>query len=367
MRDFLKRYKIQMEILTPVFIGAGSELTKKEYIYDKENKYVWIPDKQHLIRDIYKRKLENKFEEYMLSQNEPLLNWMESVGYKEKEIQKLCSYSMDCSQALENLNHPIAIQEFVKDAYGMPYIPGSSLKGAIRTALLGTKILDNPRQYQSLKKEVIDCNPVMENGKPNKKYLVLQGKKAEVVAFHTIRATDKKEDAKNDELKGIHISDSKPLKLQDLILCQKIDLSMEQHKNALNILRESLRPKTVVEFELTIDTSVSKLKKEDIERALQNTWNFYRNAYVKKFMPISEKDKGNLYLGGGCGFGTKTVIYELLEERQRVRIVSQLMDIKFKKHRQDVRKGVSPRRLKCTNYKGAICEMGKCFVKIEEI
>ena len=33
------------------------------------------------------------------------------------------------------------------------------------------------------------------------------------------------------------------------------------------------------EFELTIDISVSKLKKEDVERALQNIYGGLQNAY----------------------------------------------------------------------------------------
>lgn len=370
MSGFLKRYKIQMEILTPVFIASGDELAKNEYIFYKNNQHVWIPDKQRLIKDIYKRKLENSFEQYMMEgkQAQPLLNWMKSNGYKEKEILDLCSYHMDCSKALDNLNRPVGILEFVKDAYGLPYVPGSSLKGALRTALLGARILDNPKKYADLQQEVLKAPNILKNRKPDKKYLVSQGKKAEVVAFHTLKNAPKKiEDAKNDELKGIHISDSLPLPLESLILCQKIDMGLGGKKSSLNILRECLKPKTVVEFELTIDTSVCKITKEEIEQALQKTYDFYREVYVKKFLKQQAEEKGNLYLGGGCGFGTKTITYELLPKEQGAKVIAKLMENKFPKHahRADAQKGVSPHMLKCTNYNGSLCEMGKCHIQIK--
>lgn len=368
MRDFLKRYQVKLEILTPVYIGSGQEITKKEYIYYKNTRQAWIPDKGRLLKDIIRKNLADEFERYMLDGTEPLLNWMKSKGYSDKEIQGLCGYYLDCSQALENLNRPVAIQEFVKDAYGVPYIPGSSLKGAIRTGILGSRILKHPKKYASIRQSTVNSSPVW-NGKPNKKYLVSEGKRIEEAAFHTLNKNKIVSDVKNDELKGIYISDSQPLSLENLVLCQKIDVNLEGKRNALNILRESLKPGTVVEFEMTIDTSVIHMDEQDILQALKNTWEFYQNAYVRKFVNMTKAEGGNLYLGGGCGFGTKTVSYELLGEREGLKVVSQLMNLKFKKHghRGDVSKGISPHILKCTNYGGKLCEMGKCKVDIVEI
>lgn len=368
MKEFLKRYKIQLEILTPVHIGNGRSMSKKEYIYYRNNQMVWIPDMKKLFGDIGKRHLEKEFERYMLSGNEPLLNWMKSVGYKDKEIQFLCAYCMDCSDALENLNRPLGIQEFVKDVYELPYIPGSSLKGAIRTALLAERLRKAPERYKTVRQEVLECETRV-NGKPNTKYLTLQGKKVEMLTFHTLDLTERKQDALNDELKGIIISDSLPLSKKDLVLCQKIDMDTEHHKNSLNILRECLRPGTKAEFELTIDTSVCNITDTEIENALMNFSRSYRNVFVKKFMKIAENEKCNLYLGGGCGFATKTVLYELMGERQGLLTASKLMDLKFKKHghRKDVEKGISPHMLKCTHYDKKVCEMGKCHVKIMEL
>ena len=367
MKDFLKRYKIRLEVLTPIYIGSGQEINKKEYIYYKNTQQAWIPDKRKFLKDIIEKNLTDEFEKYMLRGTEPLLNWLKSKGYNDKEIQNLCEYHLDCSESLENLNRPVAIQQFMKDAYGMPYISGSSLKGAIRTSILGSRILSNPKKYDKVRQDILNDKDKW-NGKPNKKYLVAQGKKVEEVAFHTLNKVETVSDAKNDELRGIYISDSMPLKKECLVLCQKIDVNLERKKNSLNILRESIKPGTVVEFEMTIDTSITDVDEKEILQALQRTWEFYQEVYVKKFVNKTQEE-GNLYLGGGCGFGTKTVLYQMLGERSRVQIASQLMHLKFPKHghRNDTRKGVSPHMLKCTNYGGRLCEMGKCKIEIIQI
>lgn len=130
MENYIKRYKIKLKTLSPVFIGSGKEINKKEYVYYRDSQEVYIPDMNRLFHDILDRNLDDEYQQYLMSENMPLLNWLKSVGYSDSEIKKLCNIHMDCSDALENLNRPIAIQQFVRDAYGLPYIPGSSLKGA---------------------------------------------------------------------------------------------------------------------------------------------------------------------------------------------------------------------------------------------
>ena len=75
---------------------------------------------------------------------------------------------------------------------------------------------------------------------------------------------------------------------------------------------------------------------------------------------------GNLYLGGGNGFVSKTVLYPLLGEKG-VYQVSKILDLQFwkHKHKQDVHRGVSPHTVKCTEYRGELYEMGACNMEIQ--
>ena len=40
------------------------------------------------------------------------------------------------------------IMNFMRDPYGNPYIPGSSIKGMLRTILLAADIMKNPLYYK---------------------------------------------------------------------------------------------------------------------------------------------------------------------------------------------------------------------------
>ena len=122
-----------------------------------------------------------------------------------------------------------------------------------------------------------------------------------------------------------------------------------------------------VEFDLSIDTKIVSLTKADIEQAVQNFYNMYKKVYVDKFIKTTA-EKNTIYLGGGCGYGTKTVIYNLLGEERGTKVIARFMSKKFSEHHynKDVKAGVSPHMLKCTNYCGNIVEMGKCRIEISE-
>ena len=44
MEEFLKHYRMRIEALSPIYIGSGVKLGKKEYIYMPWNHEVIIPD-----------------------------------------------------------------------------------------------------------------------------------------------------------------------------------------------------------------------------------------------------------------------------------------------------------------------------------
>lgn len=352
MRDFLKRYEITLHILTPVHIGSGDEISKKEYIFYPANRRVLIPDPAAMLFDIRGRNLGREFETYMMDGRETLLDWLHGVGYKDAAIRDFCRYEMDCS---ETTDRPQGIHCFMKDPYGMPYIPGSSLKGALRRVLLANEILKDPKMYQRLKQDAI------KEKRPQG--LKREGSQVETVAFRTLNRMENRSNALNDVMQGLRISDSRPVPPEQLTLCQKVDVNTEKGKRKINTLRECLKPGTKVMFDMVIDSSVLKLDGREIETAINNVSDFYTKVFVSRFGNMPRK-KNEIYLGGGCGYGTKTIAYELLGSKDRVRVVSNLLEARFRKHRGDVQKGVSPHMLKCTTYAGNLCEMGKCQLDI---
>ena len=190
--------------------------------------------------------------------------------------------------------------------------------------------------------------------------------------FHTLNRNEKrKSDAVNDLLCGLRIGDSEPLRVDDLALCQKIDVTRDGVDKRLPILRECVRPETEIRFPLTIDPRYCTLTPQDIMEAANQFVRFYDKCFLEKFPTRDIRGGGNLYLGGGCGYVSKTVTYPLLGE-QSVRRVSEIINATLSrtaaiqhKHSRDASKGVSPHMIKCTQYDGQLYEMGACSLEIQ--
>jgi len=128
--------EIKIEILSPVHIGSGNMLQKNtDFVTtgDGENNYIRIVDDRKILE---------------LIGEEHLNDWLLCIERKDntKELvkryapnSKVADYSkrrlLDCSHGV---NKNDTLKEYIHSGLGQPYIPGSSLKGAIRTAILAT-------------------------------------------------------------------------------------------------------------------------------------------------------------------------------------------------------------------------------------
>ena len=93
------------------------------------------------------------------------------------------------------------------------------------------------------------------------------------------------------------------------------------------------------------------------------------NSIFQKKFPRSDRRKPNtVFLGGGSGFVSKTVIYPLFGEKEGIETVKNIFDRtnvpKTHQHYKDTRIGVSPHILKCTRYQGKEYMMGECELNI---
>ncbi|NCC79232.1 MAG: type III-A CRISPR-associated RAMP protein Csm5, partial [Clostridia bacterium] len=248
--DFLKRYQIKLTARSPVFIGSGMTMGKKEYVYDRTRHKVKIPDLPSMFSGIEKLGLMKHFEEYMLESREDLYKWLSRVGIFPNVYNQWIRYELDAGDAVMEERSKKEIHLFIKDPLGLPYIPGSSMKGAIRSSLLTKDILQDNRRKASI------MDSVRRAREGNRKwYLVKEAGMMEAGTFMKLKRNEKKPfDPINDYMAAVRISDSKPLQLDDLVLCQKIDLNLSGETKPMPLIRECLKPGTVVEFDLTIDT-----------------------------------------------------------------------------------------------------------------
>lgn len=130
-------YPLQLTTLTSVCIGTGNKLSPyADYVIDEQRKKIYYVD-----QELIKNKLADKpnlIDEYVagvangmdnnlsrFNLRNFLKNSLDIDVYKEHRLQ------LDCEATGSKELYTI-----VKNAGSQPYIPGSSLKGAVKTALL---------------------------------------------------------------------------------------------------------------------------------------------------------------------------------------------------------------------------------------
>lgn len=363
MRSKLKVYHGTLLAKGPVFVGSGRKLPKKEYVLINGRTGIGVIDPIKAYRFFRTKGLLHKYEEFMMRDDirEDLQQFLYNNRIRINELNSCFAYTLDAGDALKENGRRTEIGEIIKDPYGLPYIPGSSLKGMFRTILLSDDVMREQAKYARRRSE-------MKSGAGNYRgrtgYLSKEMASLEAQAFRTLdRPESKPSDAVNDVLSGLIVSDSKPLAMKDCVVCKKIDVHTDGTAKPLPIARECLRPGSRIEFDVTVDTSVLDLDADRIMKAVKNFNLRYRSAYERKFAVRSQLTDNTVFLGGGSGFVSKTVVYPLLGYQDGLsastKILSNITPPKHK-HRTDSRKGVSPHVLKCTKYNGRLLEMGAC-------
>lgn len=369
MNDYLQHYQMKITALSPIHIGNGILIGKKEYIQKSLRQPVIIPDLGKMFHDLQLLRKDVAFEKYMLGNEKMGLGqWMQQENIPEEKIDSWKKYSLYSGDAFIRPENgkaamPKGILAFVKDAYGMPYVPGSSIKGMMRTALLALEVQEHPQKFNRIKKAVEEVADRYGGQGRNKNYLKRETDELEIEAFHILEKNEKsKKNAVNSCLSGMIVSDSKPIALKNLTLSQKIDYSLSGKEMPLPILREALIPGTEIFFELTIDTSICQYTIKDILRALDYFQEVSYQYFYSRFRR-GNNAPGTVWLGGGTGFLSKTVLYPIFED-QAVRITDAVFrntlgkNYNVHKHNQDISKRLAPHMCKCTRYRNQLYDMG---------
>lgn len=113
-------------------------------------------------------------------------------------------------------------------------------------------------------------------------------------------------------MSGLRISDSRPLSTEALVLCQKIDITIDGQRKRLPIFRECLRPGTEISFDLTVIPEEFPRPAEELLQAAERCRKTYDRCFRSAFPTRDIQQGGTVYLGGSCGYATKAFAYPLL-------------------------------------------------------
>ncbi len=166
------------------------------------------------------RNLEERYEQFMRGEQDNLYAFLtRDCQLRPEEVRSVIRYSVDASDATVVKDKKREIHGFIRNAAGQVYLPGSSVKGAIRTALLLEKMQEElPEKDEDQRKRVL-ASRKREKEIPEGRYLNLL----------ELRTRDGKvlDDAVNSIMRGLQISDSLPVPDSQMMLSKKVDVNQD--------------------------------------------------------------------------------------------------------------------------------------------
>lgn len=192
-------YRLEIEVLTPLHIGSGVTL-KQGFDFEVYNGLTYRLNEDIILADKWPEDPDHQ----RTFLNQPLAKLLETRDYREHP--EYFRYTLRGVPAMRE------IREAIRDAYGRPYIPGSSLKGALRTALL--RGLTDKQTFQRQ-----DFGPGGDPGKAKE-------------AASRLEKSLLGPDPNRDVLRAVHVSDSSPvstaaLTLQRVQMVPKLNIDVE--------------------------------------------------------------------------------------------------------------------------------------------
>jgi CRISPR-associated protein Csm5 len=234
---------LTVRILSPVVIGTGERCNPMGFFVADDGR-VWVVDERKFIEVLIERGLAEGFRiwlEGQLQQNRrPNLKGF----FDEKKIpaeKRAEILRASVAYVLPLVSSEQRMSRFnlcLKTPDHRPYIPGSELKGAIRTAVLVKMLNDDVNLLRQLAKNL---RPNMPRGQMN---ALWQGNE-----WLLLRRNQNDRDAHNDFFRGIAISDSEPLLTDALRIYAAKRLNMSRD---VTVFVEAIAPNSETEVTLSV-------------------------------------------------------------------------------------------------------------------
>ena len=351
MKTEYRTFQFSLLAMAPIHIGNGEKYTSREFIY--ENGYFYFPDMGKFYNRMVEKGYDQKFERFLQEtkpspRNNRLISFLEDNRISDRNFggYRIIETKLETNNNYLRGGALNQVSKFIRDSFGNPYIPGSSLKGAIRTILMNT----NP-----------DWNNknVVQDEKENKSLIPWGAKKGQDY---------------DDLFNAIRVSDSKPFSNDRLILVQKWDHKAKPPRaKSIPLYREAIVPSTKINFTITTTTKEAGILIEELGKRAQAFYKAYKNFFLSDFPEnkIQPNLQYPIYLGAGSGAWTKTLFQQadgILQKRysrMKTKMVGKGVLKLTKAPRKSVKTTQATRKLIMNDE--SFYEMGKANFIIKEI
>lgn len=123
-------YQCSLQILTPVHVGSGEKLVENfDFFRQDQDSKIHVINSSKMFAAVEKLGTDKIMEFAKAIEREDVVTWLQKQSIR---LDRIASYSFTFS----GHKIPREIHAHIRDAFGNPLIPGSSLKGALRTAII---------------------------------------------------------------------------------------------------------------------------------------------------------------------------------------------------------------------------------------
>ena len=391
----------ELECVTPVHVGNGETLRPFEYLYDSSKRCVYFINQTKWVQFLERHQLMDDFTKRLMDINvtkrntdDSLWDWLLKRGIHEEELKKLGERTAQAETVELMVGEKRSLNEIhvqMATAEGSPFIPGSSIKGALRTAILHHLIQENPKSCYMFWNDIEN----VINSNNQKYYKRLDNGKTILVTFNSIRQNLEKKyfsvmglkknerngkdkvatPEANSVLRGLRISDAFCVDPKtDTVVLQKVDATTyEDRENNISLYRECIPAGARLRFTVTIDKAfLSKIDINSFDNILDMSRTFLQDglALQKEVFgsryprELEEAFAADMLLGGGTGFFSKTVFYHLApNKKQAQELLKKYFDKRSKHDHQAHDTDLTPRTLKLTRTERGKSLMGFCGIR----
>ena len=377
--------QLLLTVVSPTNIGGPEILTTKDYMYNYDAGEVYLLNNYEWFRFLERHNKLAEFEAYMQDEmvrpnGRTMYDWAknaigasqltkDTLGSAIGSIMKSSIYNKGRKNSLNDITPQI------RGANGDVYIPGSSIKGVIDSAIISHMLRNNKAFRSNVQRELRKVLDVYKrkNARSLFKDIFKMVNLAILKHIHVLTNNEGKpfKGILASAFRGISISDAMPMDVIKTEVLKKEDSCIDEDGiHDISVHRECILPNQQFSFTLTLDTAMTKeigiTSIDQVLDILQEDFDATHKLLASKFKKVSPSvfkalDSANAYIGSNTGFIQKTIIMAAFtdDEKTGIDIIRAILDVNFQKAKHDSKdKFMAPRAIKLVKWNGNYYEMG---------
>lgn len=366
----LERIPVTLTVKSPLYIGSGEKLSAMEYILDDPGAVLIpsIPDMIDAFSNAWQCGLSEDFLRFIMTpgKSKQLGDFIRQRRIRLDPLPEWVRYSVKTQRDIRGMN---TFLTFIKNPDGQAYIPGSSIKGALRTALLAARMDDSDKA--ALVREL--------HNNPSARWADYIEQILRVLPLKLDRQDQlDRKNAVNDLLRSIELSDSAPFPADALTVCRRHWLSAdgEERQSRSPIFMECLRPNVQTRLHLTVDHSLWPESEDAVTVLLQalTEWDAlcrraHQGYFEQSLVDLGPFDGAPVVLGGGTGFHRKSLVYKTSAyPEQAAQLAHEVLKRQFNRNGNCTYKPrnarTAPYLFKAARFEGEYYPLGVCELRV---